>query len=146
MKNRFLMNEVDTNAYSAMLGLEKYLAQTGIAFLHKELIKIRASQLNGCAYCIDKHIKDARAHGETEQRVYLLNAWRESPQFSEEERIILQMTEEITFIHREGLTDATYDRAVQQFGLKGTAELIMAINIINAWNRIGISSRRIPGQ
>ncbi|MEC5146451.1 carboxymuconolactone decarboxylase family protein [Chitinophaga sp. 212800010-3] len=146
MKNRFLMNEVDTNAYSAMLGLEKYLAQTGIAFLHKELIKIRASQLNGCAYCIDKHIKDARAHGETEQRVYLLNAWRESPQFSEEERIILQMTEEITFIHREGLTDTTYDRAVQQFGLKGTAELIMAINIINAWNRIGISSRRIPGQ
>lgn len=146
MKNRFLMNEVDTNAYSAMLGLEKYLAQTGIAFLHKELIKIRGSQLNGCAYCIDKHIKDARAHGETEQRVYLLNAWRESPQFSEEERIILQMTEEITFIHREGLTDTTYDRAVQQFGLKGTAELIMAINIINAWNRIGISSRRIPGQ
>lgn len=145
MTTRFLLNEVEPGAYVAMREMEKYLATTGIAPLHKELIKIRASQLNGCAYCINKHSADARKLGETEQRLYLLSAWRESPQFSEEERIILAMTEEITFISREGLTDETYGKAVRQFGLNGTGQLIMAINIINVWNRIGISTRRIPG-
>jgi AhpD family alkylhydroperoxidase len=146
MTTRFLLNEVEPGAYVAMREMEKYLATTGIAPLHKELIKIRASQLNGCAYCINKHSADARKLGETEQRLYLLSAWRESPQFSEEERIILAMTEEITFISREGLTDETYGKAVRQFGLNGTGQLIMAINIINVWNRIGISTRRIPGE
>ena len=146
MTTRFLLNEIEPGAYVAMREMEKYLATTGIAPLHKELIKIRASQLNGCAYCINKHSADARKLGETEQRLYLLSAWRESPQFSEEERIILAMTEEITFISREGLTDETYGKAVRQFGLNGTGQLIMAINIINVWNRIGVSTRRIPGE
>ena len=146
MTTRFLLNEIEPGAYVAMREMEKYLATTGIAPLHKELIKIRASQLNGCAYCINKHSADARKLGETEQRIYLLSAWRESPQFSEEERIILAMTEEITFISREGLTDETYGKAVRQFGLNGTGQLIMAINIINVWNRIGVSTRRIPGE
>jgi AhpD family alkylhydroperoxidase len=137
---------VEPGAYVALREMEKYLAATGIAPLHKELIKIRASQLNGCAYCIYKHSADARKLGETEQRLYLLSAWRESPQFSEEERIILAMTEEITFISRQGLTDETYEQAVRQFGVNGTGQLIMAINMINVWNRIGISTRRIPGQ
>jgi AhpD family alkylhydroperoxidase len=146
MTTRFLLNEVEPGAYVALREMEKYLAATGIAPLHKELIKIRASQLNGCAYCIYKHSADARKLGETEQRLYLLSAWRESPQFSEEERIILAMTEEITFISRQGLTDETYEQAVRQFGVNGTGQLIMAINMINVWNRIGISTRRIPGQ
>lgn len=96
-----------------MLALEEYMAGTQIAPLHKELIKIRASQINGCAFCIDKHTKDARKLGETEQRIYLLNAWHEAEEhFSEEERIILAMTEEITLIHRHGLSSETYQKAV----------------------------------
>lgn len=146
MTERFITKELDPGALKAMLALENYLSTTSISPLHHELIRIRASQLNGCAYCIYKHTKDARKLGETEERLYLLNAWRESPQFSDEERIILAMVEEITFISKQGLTTATYDQAVQHFGLKGTAELIMAVNVINAWNRIGISSHRVPGK
>ncbi|PSL47937.1 AhpD family alkylhydroperoxidase [Chitinophaga niastensis] len=146
MTERFLMKDVEPGAYSAMLALEKYLSTTGIAPLHKELIKIRASQLNGCAYCINMHTQEARKMGETEQRIYLLSAWREAPQFSEEERTILAMTEEITYIHQKGLTEETYQKAIQQFGKNGTAQLIMAINIINAWNRIGVSTHRVAGE
>ena len=146
MKERFLMKEIDPAAYTAMLGLEKYLSGTGISPLHQEMIRVRASQLNGCAFCINQHTQDARKAGETEQRLYLLSAWKESPQFTPAERIILAMTEEITFISREGLTETTYQQALKEFGLKGTSELIMAINIINAWNRIGISTHRVPGQ
>ncbi|HEY9256531.1 carboxymuconolactone decarboxylase family protein [Chitinophaga sp.] len=146
MTERFIMRETDPAAFKAMLGLENYLSSTSISPLHHELIRVRASQINGCAFCIDKHTQDARKLGETEQRLYLLSAWRESPQFSEEERIILAITEEVTHISQQGLTAATYDKAVGHFGVKGTAELIMAVNIINAWNRIGISSQRIPGK
>jgi AhpD family alkylhydroperoxidase len=146
MKERFLMNDVQPDAVAAMRGLEKYLASTHIDPLHKELIKVRASQINGCAFCLDMHTRDARKLGETEQRLYLLNAWRESPQFSEQERILLAMTEEITLIHRQGLTAATYEQAIRHFGQAGTAEIIMAIVTINAWNRIGISTHRVPGR
>jgi AhpD family alkylhydroperoxidase len=146
MTERFLMKEVDPAAYKAMLGLESYLSSTGISPLHHEMIRVRASQINGCAYCIYTHTLDARELGETEQRLYLLNAWRESPQFSDEERVILAITEEVTHISQQGLTAATYEKSVQQFGVKGTAELIMAVNIINAWNRIGISTHRVPGK
>ncbi|MDR6567383.1 carboxymuconolactone decarboxylase family protein [Chitinophaga ginsengisegetis] len=146
MTTRFLMNETEPGAYAAMLGLEKYLATTGIAPLHHELIRIRASQINGCAFCVNKHSIDALNLGETTQRLLLLPVWRESPQFTEEERIILAMTEEITLISEKGLTDETYEKALATFGLNGTAQLIMAVNIINAWDRIGITTRRIPGQ
>jgi AhpD family alkylhydroperoxidase len=145
MKERFLMKEIQPGAHAAMLAMEKYVAGTGINPLHKELIKVRASQINGCAYCLDMHTKDARKLGETEQRLYLLSAWRESPQFSEEERTILAMTEEITLIHHKGLTAETYAKAIQYFDEQGVAELIMAIITINAWNRIGISTHRVPG-
>lgn len=97
------MKDVQPEAYAAMMALEKYLDSTGIDPLHKELIKVRASQLNGCAFCLDKHTKDARKLGETEQRLYLLGAWWEAPQFSEQERTILVMTEEITFISQRDL-------------------------------------------
>lgn len=146
MTERFIMKETDPAAFKAMLGLENYLSSTSISPLHHELIRVRASQINGCAYCINIHTQDARKLGETEQRLYLLNAWRESPQFTEEERIILAITEEVTHISQQGLTTTTYDKAVAHFGVKGTAELIMAVNVINAWNRIGISSHRVPGK
>lgn len=140
------MKELQPAAFTAMMALEKYVATTGIDPLHKELIKVRASQINGCAYCLDLHTKDARKLGETEQRLYLLSAWRECPQFSEAERTILAMTEEITLISEKGLTGDTYAKAIHHFGEPGTAELIMAIVTINAWNRIGVSSHRIPGR
>ncbi|RBL91870.1 hypothetical protein DF182_04515 [Chitinophaga flava] len=146
MKTRFLMKHVQPAAFSAMMAMEKYVVSTDIDPLHKELIRVRASQLNGCAYCLDIHAQDARKLGETEQRLYLLSAWRESPQFTDAERIILAMTEEVTLIHQGGLTDGTYEKAVTHFGLEVTAQLIMNIITINAWNRIGISSRRIPGE
>ena len=146
MNDRFLMKEIQPGAYTAMRELEKYMASTGINPLHKELLKVRASQINGCAHCLDMHTRDARKLGETEQRLYLLNAWRESPQFSEQERTILSMSEEITLISQRGLSKETYDKAIQQFGESGTAELIMAIVTINAWNRIAISTHQSPGQ
>lgn len=146
MTERFLMKETDPAAFKVMLALEDYLETTSISPLHHEMIRIRASQINGCGYCINVHTQDARKLGETEQRIYLLSVWREAPQFTEEERVILALTEEVTLIHQQGLTAATYEKAVQHFGVKGTAELIMAVNTINAWNRIGISSHRIPGK
>ncbi|MBO9727370.1 MAG: carboxymuconolactone decarboxylase family protein [Chitinophaga sp.] len=146
MTERFLMKETDPAAFKVMLALEDYLETTSISALHHEMIRIRASQINGCGYCINAHTQDARKLGETEQRIYLLSVWREAPQFTEEERVILALTEEVTLIHQQGLTAATYEKAVQHFGVKGTAELIMAVNTINAWNRIGISSHRIPGK
>ena len=125
MKERFLMKDVQPEAFNAMLALEKYLTTTAIEPLHQELIRIRASQLNGCAYCIDVHTKDARKLGETEQRLYLLNAWRESPQFTDAERIILAITEEVTHISHHGLSSDTYQKAVEHFGLETTAQLIV---------------------
>ncbi len=144
MENRISIPEVQPEAYSAMLTLEKYLDNSNIPPLHKSLIKIRASQINACAFCINMHTQEAHKHGETAQRIYLLNAWRESPQFSEEERIILALTEEITLVHQKGLTDETYQKAISRFGQERTAQLIMTVVTINAWNRICVATLRQP--
>src|SRR5690606_17858357 len=101
---------------------------------HKELIKIRASQINGCAFCIDMHTTDAIKLGESQQRIFLLDAWRETDLFTEEERILLQITEEVTLIHKKGLTSATYKKAMEIFGEHYFSQIIMAIATINAWN------------
>ena len=138
------MREVQPAAYKPLLELARYVESTGISPIQQEMIKIRASQINGCAYCVNKHTKDARAAGETEQRIYLMSVWRESPQFTEEERLILEMTEEITLIHRHGLSEELYRRAVVQWGEERTAQVIMAIININAWNRIGVSLHMQP--
>lgn len=138
------MGKVQPDAYKAMSAMAAYLKQTNVTPIQKELIKIRTSQINGCAYCIDAHTKDARKLGETEQRIYLLNAWRESPQFTEEERIILAMTEEITLIHQHGLSTETYEKALAVFGEVTTAQIIMCIIDMNSWNRIGVSLRMQP--
>lgn len=128
-------------AYKAMLGLEAYLSQTSISKQLKDLIKIRASYINGCAYCIDMHTKEAIHNGEKIQRIFLITSWREATKFfTEEEQAVLTITEEITLIHQHGLSDATYEQALRFFSEDQIAEIIMAIVTINAWNRIAIST------
>ena len=145
MNSRFKMNEVQPGAYKAMAALGQYLTTTSINPIHKELIKIRASQINGCAYCINMHTKDARKLGETEQRIYLLSAWREAENiFTEEERIIFELTEEVTLISEHGISDAVYEKAIEVLGEVKTAEVIMSAITINAWNRIGVGLRMHP--
>lgn len=139
METRVNILKTAPEAYKAMMGLEKFLASTSLTPIHKELIKIRASQINGCAYCINMHTRDARKMGETEQRIYLLNAWRETQLYTEEEQAILAMTEEITLIQNH-LSKATYDNARRLFDEKYIAAIIMMITTINAWNRIAIST------
>jgi AhpD family alkylhydroperoxidase len=135
------MAATDKAAYKALLGLEGYLQNISLNKIQKELIKIRASQINGCAFCLDMHTKDAMKYGETPQRIFLLNAWREAKEFfTEEEQVILEMTEEITLISQKGLTEETYYKAKQVFDEATIAQIIMAIITINAWNRIGIST------
>ncbi len=140
MKQRLDISTVDTAAYKAMLGLEAYLQTISLNHIQKELIKIRASQINGCAFCINMHTKDALKYGETAQRIFLLNAWKETNLFTEEEMVLLKMTEEITKISEKGLTEETYQKAKNLFNEKQIAEIIMAITVINAWNRIAIST------
>jgi AhpD family alkylhydroperoxidase len=139
MSTRVNILQTQPEAYKAMMGLEKYIASTSLTSTHKELIKLRASQINGCAYCINMHTKDARKMGETEQRIYLLNAWRETNLYTEEEQAILAMTEEVTLIQNH-LSKATYDNARKLFDEKYIAEIIMMITTINAWNRIAIAT------
>lgn len=140
MQNRINIGSVEPNALKAMMGLEAYIAQAPISKSLKELIKIRASQINTCAYCIDMHTKDALKNGETNQRIFLLSAWHETHDvFTEEEKVVLKMTEEVTLIHKNGLTDVTYDNALKFFTDNQIAQIIMAVVVINAWNRIAIS-------
>jgi len=128
-----------------MYGLEKYLAESSIEKPLRELIKVRASQINGCAYCIDMHWKDARAGGETEQRLYGLVAWREGPYYSERERAALAWTEELTLIAEHHVSDKLYEQTRRQFGEQELVDLTLAVVTINAWNRIAISFRSEAG-
>ena len=139
MKSRILIPTVAPEAYQALINLEKYIASTSLAPVHKELIKIRASQINGCAYCINIHTADARKIGISEQRIYLLSAWRESDVYSEEEKAILALTEEVTLISNH-VSDEVYQNAARLFDEKYLAEIILAIITMNAWNRIGITT------
>lgn len=133
---------LEPNAYKAMFGLESYLQNTSLQKSHYELIKIRASQMNGCAFCLDMHTKDAIKIGETQQRIFLLNAWRETSLFTEEEKTLLDLTEKITLIHQGGVSDELYAKAVNTFGEHYLAQIIMAIIAINGWNRIAISTHK----
>lgn len=144
MNNRINIQEIDPTAYKAMFTLSGYMQHVNLTHIQVELIKIRASQINGCAFCIDMHTKDALKHGETTQRIFLLNAWRETSLFTEEEKVLLAMTEEITLIHQHGLSEETYAKAEKFFDKNQIAQIIMAIVIINGWNRIAISTLREP--
>lgn len=142
---RIDFNEVQPRAYDAMDALDQFVKESSIDNLLRELIKIRASQINGCAYCVDAHSRDARKWGESERKIFLVAAWRESGEiFSEEERLVLQMTEELTLIHKHGLSDSVYERSIRIFGPEKTAQLIMIMVTINAWNRIGVATQLRP--
>ena len=143
MNKRVVIKDLEPKAYEAMFGLEKYLSQTKIEVSLRELIKIRVSQINGCSYCIDLHTKDARKMGETEQRIYALSAWRETPYFTPTEIAVLALAEEITFINK-GVSQATYDEALKVLDEHTLSQVIMAIVTINAWNRIAISTHMTP--
>lgn len=145
MSNRINIQQLQPEAYKAMFPLENYVRTSGISETHRELIKIRASQINGCAFCIDMHTRDARKNGETEQRIYLLNAWREvKGLYTEEERALLALTEEVTLIHQHGVSDETYAQAIAVFGEERVAQIIVAIMAINAWNRMAIATQMQP--
>lgn len=147
MQKRFNIKEVAPNALKAMVGLEIYLSQSSISRTTKELIKIRASQINGCAYCINTHTQDAIKNGETNQRIFLLNSWREAEGiFTDEEKVVLAITEEITLIHRNGLSDETYSHALQFFSETQIADIITAVITINLWNRVVLSTHLLIGQ
>jgi AhpD family alkylhydroperoxidase len=133
------------NGYKALASVEQYLAQSGIEKMLLHLIKLRASQINGCAFCIDMHWKDLRAGGETEQRMYGLDAWRESPYYTDRERAALAWTEAVTLIREGHVEDAVYDEVRKAFSEKELTDLTIAIGLINAWNRLAISLRAVPG-
>lgn len=142
MENRMDIQQIEPNAYKAMFALENYLQSTQLPKTYLELIKIRASQINGCAFCINMHTVDALKMGETAQRIFLLNAWKETGLFTEEEKTILAITEEVTLISQNGLSDQTYEQAKKLFDENQIAQIIMAVVTINAWNRIAISTRK----
>ena len=144
MKARMNIAELEPKGYQSVLGLENYNINSGIDKSHLELIKIRASQINGCAFCINMHTQDAIKQGETAQRIFLLNAWKETNLFNEQERVILAMTEEITEISKQGFSEATYEAAEKLFDAHYIAKIILAIATINVWNRIAISSLTQP--
>jgi len=144
MESRIDIQKTEPAAYQAMYALEKYLAGSQLNPTHKELIKMRASQINGCAFCLNMHSVDARKLGETEQRIYLLNTWKETNLYTEEEQAILALTEEVTLITNH-VSDATFDKAAKLFDENYLAQIIMAIVTINAWNRIAITSRTMVG-
>lgn len=144
MANRRFLQDVDSSAFKVMLEFEKYLAKSSLNRTHAELIKIRVSQINGCAYCIDKHIQNALDIGEEPRRIFVLSTWRETPFFSKEERAILALVEEITLISQHGVSDQTYETSINVLGQQYTTEVMMAIIAMNAWNRVGITTGRTP--
>jgi AhpD family alkylhydroperoxidase len=146
MKRRLSYMKYAPKAIDAMRGLEEYVHASGLEAPLIELVKMRASQINGCAYCLDMHSKDARAAGETEQRLYLLSAWRESPMYTDRERAALEWTEAVTNVSRDNVPDAVYDAVRPHFSEQELVDLTVAIVAINGWNRFAISFRAEPGK
>ncbi len=145
MNPRLNFVKIAPDAYRAMASLEQYLAGCGLEKGLMHMVKLRASQMNGCAYCIDMHWKDARAAGESEQRLYGLDAWRESPYYSERERAAFEWTEALTEITNRHVPDAIYDLARSHFSEKEIVDLTWLLAAINAWNRVAISMRAPAG-
>ena len=140
MSKRLNLGKTLPDTHKIFMQLSQAVANSGIDKLQQELIKIRASQINGCAYCLHKHSKDALKHGESPDRLYVIAAWREATDwFSEEDQVILRLTEEITLISNHGLSDQTYEDAIALFGEEMTAKLVAAVININSLNRIGVS-------
>jgi AhpD family alkylhydroperoxidase len=145
MEPRINYFKVGSGAIEAMLGVEKYLNQCGLDSKLLNLIRLRTSQINGCAYCIDMHWKDLRVAGETEQRLYGLDAWEESPYYSDRERAALAWTEAVTNIQEGHVPDSVYEEVKKSFSEKDLADLTLAVTAINSWNRLSIAARTVPG-
>lgn len=145
MEQRINLVNAGQGALKAMLGLHAYLSKSGPEEKLLELIYFRVSQINGCAYCLDMHSKDLRAGGETEQRLYMLDAWRESPFYTERERAALAWAEAVTLVREGHVPDEVYEQARAQFGEDELANLTLAVVTINGWNRFNIAFRTTPG-
>lgn len=145
MEPRLDYMKLAPDAIRLMREFEAYARRSDIEPKLRELVKIRASQINGCAYCIDMHTIDARAGGETEQRIYALSAWRETPFFSDRERAALAWTEALTLLSESHAPDAVYEEARAQFSEKELVDLTVVITTINAWNRLAVGFRSVPG-
>ena len=145
MKPRIDHARAAPRALQAMLGLQAFVNDSGLEHSLLELVKMRASQINGCAYCLDMHFKDARAAGETEQRLYLLDAWREAPFYSPRERAALEWTEALTLLTDGHVPDAVYDAVREHFSEEELANLTLAVVAINGWNRINVAFRTPAG-
>jgi AhpD family alkylhydroperoxidase len=147
MQVRLEAQKVSPAAYQAMLGLEMFVRrQSKLEPALIQLVKMRASQINGCAYCIDMHSKDARAEGETEQRLYALSAWEETPFFTDRERAALALTEAVTLIKDSHVPEGVYEKAKKSFSEEELVNLTLAIIAINGWNRLSITFRSVPGE
>jgi AhpD family alkylhydroperoxidase len=145
MKARIDLMHVTPGVMQAMRGLERQVRQAGFDHGRLNLVRMRASQINGCAYCLDMHSKDARTNGETEQRLYGLNAWREAPYYSERERAALEWTEALTLVAETHVPDDVYERVRAQFSENELIHLSLAVVAINGWNRMNVAARTVPG-
>jgi len=145
MNARIDLKRINPGIMQAMLGLEKQVHKAGLDGKLLDLVRMRSSQINGCAYCLDMHSKDARANGETEQRLYGLEAWRETPYYSARERAALEWTEALTLVSTTHVPDEVYDRVRQQFSEDELAHLSLAVVAINGWNRLNVAARTVPG-
>jgi len=144
MQQRIDVTKVNSAAYKAVAALQAYVDQSGLDAKLRELIKIRASQINGCAYCLIMHTRDARKHGESDDRMHLLDAWREAPVFTSRERAALAWTEALTLVSQTHVPDDVYDEVRKQFSEKEIVDLTAAVAAINTWNRIAIAFRATP--
>ncbi|MFN8680404.1 carboxymuconolactone decarboxylase family protein [Paracoccus sp. P2] len=143
MKQRLNVSQVTPDLYAAVLALDTKVKQSGIDLDLLHLIKLRASQINGCAYCVDMHVKESLADGMPAQKLHLVSVWRESPLFDDRERAVLEWTESLTLIAQTGAPDSAYETVRAHFSEEQIAQLIVAIGTINIWNRIAVSSRLV---
>jgi AhpD family alkylhydroperoxidase len=145
MSSRSFLGKSFPEAFKALVELDKIIRESDIDKWHQELIKIRASQINGCAFCLDKHTQDALALGVAARKINLVAVWKEATDyFTEEEQLILQVTEAVSLIHIDGISDELYSKCISIFGDTSTAKIIMAATVINTWNRIGVGFKMQP--
>jgi AhpD family alkylhydroperoxidase len=146
MKERMNIDQAEPRIYKAMDFADRQVAAFGLDRKLAELVKLRASQINGCGFCVNMHSKDARKAGESEQRVFAVSAWRETPFFTEAEQAALALTEEITLIGKAGLSEETFQKVLLHFGEAGIAQLIFTVAVVNSWNRIAISMHMVAAK
>ena len=145
MEQRIDLTKYAQDAQKSLHALERYIANCGLDHKLIHLLKMRASQMNGCAYCIDMHSKDARALGEAEQRLYGLDAWRETPFYTDRERAALEWTESLTLVCQTHVPDEIYESVRKHFSEKEIVDLSILVGMINLWNRLAVSARIVPG-